>query len=163
MNEKEEYKVLIDEGIYNINNGKYDIAIDFINQSIKIKNDWDISYFYRGVAFQCLSKFDDAILDYTKAISLNPKMTDAYYNRAQIILKKKNNTKKAVEYAIDDLSSAISLDEKFIDALYLMAVAYMRIEKYHTALEYLEKLLKTEPQAIYARALKKLILQKYIV
>ncbi|MBR3889621.1 hypothetical protein IKJ53_03810, partial [bacterium] len=41
--------------------------------------------------------------------------------------------------------------------------AYKKLGDYHKALEYLEKLLQIEPEAIQARALKKLILQKYIV
>ena len=38
-----------------------------------------------------------------------------------------------------------------------------KIKNYKESLIYLEKLLEIEPQAIHARALKKLLLQKYIV
>ena len=38
-----------------------------------------------------------------------------------------------------------------------------KAKDYHKSLEYLEKLLKIQPDAIHARALKKLLLQKYIV
>ena len=37
-----------------------------------------------------------------------------------------------------------------------------KLENYHKALEYLEKLIQIEPDAVNAKALKKLILQKYV-
>ena len=124
---------------------------------------WEISYFYRAVANQALEKYDEAMLDYTKAIQINNKMTDAYYNRANIILSRKDIENPKIENAVEDLKKALELDEKFIDALFAMAAAYKKLGQYHKALEYLEKLLEIEPDAIYAKALKKLILEKYIV
>ena len=52
------------------------------------------------------------------------------------------------------------VEYKFIDALYAMAAAHKKLGNYHESLEYLEKLLQIEPQAVNAKALKKLILQK---
>ena len=158
-----DYKTYLDEGIADINNGKYSEAIEKINKSIELKNDWEISYFYRAVANQALEKYDEAMLDYTKALQINNKMTDAYYNRANIILSRKDIENPKIENAVEDLKKALELDEKFIDALFAMAAAYKKLGQYHKALEYLEKLLEIEPDAIYAKALKKLILEKYIV
>ncbi len=158
-----DYKTYLDEGIADINNGKYSEAIEKINKSIELKNDWEISYFYRAVANQAIKKYDEAMLDYTKALQINSKMADAYYNRANIILSRKDIENPKIENSIEDLKKALELDEKFIDALFAMAAAYKKLGRYHTALEYLEKLLEIEPDAIYAKALKKLILEKYIV
>ena len=160
---KEEYKKHLDEGIYCIQDGNYKEAIDLITKSIKLKNDFAVSYFYRAVAYHALKKLDDAMLDYTKSIKLNPKMTDAYYNRAKIILENNNSNENQIKKAVDDLNKALELDEKFIDALFAMAAAQKKLKNYHKALEYLEKLLELEPEAVHARALKKLILQKYII
>lgn len=158
-----DYKKYIDEGIEAIHNGKYEDAIVKIDKSISLKNDWHISYFYRGVANQALENYDDAMLDYTKAIQLNEKMTDAYYNKAQITLSRKDIPNPDIEKAVKDLEKALEQDDKFIDALFAMAAAQKKLGNYHKSLEYLEKLLQIEPNAIHANALKKLILQKYIV
>ena len=158
-----DYKDYLDEGIFNINSGKFQEAIENINKSLELKKDWEIPYFYRAVANQALENFDEAMLDYTKAIQLNEKMTDAYYNRAKIILSRKDIENPNIENAVKDLEKALELDEEFIDALFAMAAAQKKLENYHKALEYLEKLLEIEPDAVHARALKKLILQKYIV
>lgn len=158
-----DYTTYLDEGLSDFNNGKYSEAIEKINKSIELKNAWEISYFYRAAANQALQRYDEAMLDYTKAIQLNNKMTDAYYNRANIILSRKDIENPNITNAIEDLEKALELDEKFVDALFAMAAAYKKLGKYHQALEYLEKLLKIEPDAIYAKAFKKLILEKYIV
>ena len=157
-----DYKYYIDNGIYDIQRGLYESAITNINKSLELKKDWEIPYFYRGVANQALENYDEAMLDYTKALQLNDKMTDAYYNRARIILTRKDIENPDISKAVKDLEHALELDDKFVDALYSMAAAQKKLENYHSALEYLEKLLQIEPEAVHAKALKKLILQKYI-
>lgn len=159
----EDYKKHLDEGIFYIQNGKFEEGIGKINQSLELKRDWEIPFFYRAVAYQALKKFDDAMLDYTKALQLNPRMTDAYYNRAYINLTRKDIDNADLEKTAQDLEKALELDPKFIDALYAMAAVQKKLGNYHAALEFLEKLLQIEPDAVNARALKKLILQKYIV
>ena len=86
-----------------------------------------------------------------------------YYNRAQIILSRKDIINPDIFKAISDLEKAIELDPKFVDALFALAAAYKKLADYHKALEYIEKLLQIEPDAIMAKALKKLILQKYML
>ena len=56
----------------------------------------------------------------------------------------------------------MELDANFTDALYAMAAAQKKIQNYESALEYLDKVLELNPDFIHARALKKLILNKYI-
>ncbi len=158
----ETYKKHLDQGIYDIQDGKFESAIENINKSIEEKNDWEIPYFYRAVAHQTLENFNEAMLDYTKALQLNSKMTDAYYNRARITLSRKDIENPDVAGAVEDLKHALELDEKFIDALYAMAAAQKKLQNYSAAIEYLDKLLELEPDAINAKALKKLILQKYM-
>lgn len=159
----EDYKTFLDNAIENINNGKLQEGIDSINKSLELKRDWAIPYFYRAVAYDAMENYDEAMLDYTKALQLDNKMTDAYYNRARIILSRKDIDNPIIENAIKDLEKALELDENFIDALYAMAAAKKKLGDYHSALEYLERLLKIQPDSVWARALKKLILQKYIV
>ena len=162
MEEKFQYKFYLDEAINDFYKGKFDDAILKLDKSIQIKNDFEVSYFYRAACYQALEKWDMAMLDYTKAIQLNSKMTDAYYNRARIILSRKDIQNPKIENAVSDLEIALSLDEKFIDALFAMAAAKKKQGKYNEAISYLDKLLEIEPDAINAKALKKLLIQKYI-
>ena len=70
-----DYKTYLDNGIEDINNGRFNCAIDNINKSLELKNDWAIPYFYRAVAYDALNNYTEAMLDYTKAIPLDDKMT----------------------------------------------------------------------------------------
>lgn len=158
----QDYKYFLDNGIYDIQCGKFSQAVENINMSIELKNDWEISYFYRAVANQALENFDEAILDYTKALQINEKMTDAYYNRAKIVLSCKDIENPDYDRVVNDLNKALELDPNFIDALYAMAAAQKKLENYTLALDYLDKLLEIQPDAIHAKAFKKLLINKYI-
>lgn len=157
-----DFKTYLDDGINDIRNGKFDDGIEKINKSLELKDNWEIPYFYRAVANHALENYDEAMLDYTKAIQLNEKMTDAYYNRAKILLTRKDIENPDIKKAVEDLEKALEQDEKFLDALYAMACAHKKLGNYKEALTYLEKLIEIEPEAVNARALKKLLLQKYL-
>lgn len=158
-----DYKKYTDDGIELVYKGEFNKAIENFTKSIELKNDWEIPYFYRAVSYQALEEFDNAMIDYSKALSINDRMTDAYYNKAKIALSRKDIPNPDINKAIEDLNKALELDEKFVDALFAMAAAYKKLGDYHKSLEYLEKLLEIEPQAVHAQALKKLILTKYMV
>ena len=157
-----DYKYFLDNGIYDIRDGKFKDGIEKINQSLELKKDWEIPYFYRAVANQALENLDEAILDYTKALEINKKMTDAYYNRAKILLSRKDIENPDINRAIHDLEKAIELDPNFIEALYAMGAAQKKLGNFESALEYLDKVIELYPEHIHAKALKKLILSKYI-
>lgn len=158
-----DYKKYTDDGIELVYKGEFNKAIENFTKSIELKNDWEIPYFYRAVSYQALEEFDNAMIDYSKALSINDRMTDAYYNKAKITLSRKDIPNPDINKAIEDLNKALEFDEKFVDALFAMAAAYKKLGNYHKSLEYLEKLLEIEPQAVHAKALKKLILTKYMV
>jgi len=157
------YKVYLDNGIMEFYEGKFESAIENFNKSLELNKDFSVTYFFRGASYHSIGEYDEAMLDYTKAIALDPKMTDAYYNRAKVILSRKDIQNPDIKKAIKDLEKSLELDNNFADALYAMAAAYKKLEDYHKCLEYIEKLLQISPDHVYAKALKKLILQKYII
>ena len=158
-----DFKYYLDNGIADFHGGKFKSALENLDKAIELNKNFAVSYFYRGAVYHSIENYNEAMLDYTKAISLDEKMTDAYYNRAKIILSRKDIDNPDIKKAISDLEKALELDDKFADALYAMAAAYKKLEDYHKALEYLERLLQISPEHVFGRALKKLILQKYIV
>ena len=43
------YNEYLDKGIEELRTGDLNIALDNMNKSIELRNDWDISYFYRSL------------------------------------------------------------------------------------------------------------------
>ena len=143
-------------GITEVKEGNFKEAVKNFDEVLRDNPKSDLAYFYKGVSYQALVDNNKAYEYYTKAIEINKNMTDAYFNRGQLLLKE--NPKSA----IDDFVSALALDSKFIDAYYALAAAQKNIGLYKEAIDNLEKIIELEPQAVNAKALKKLILTKYL-
>ena len=149
-------KFYLSLGIQEINKGNLLEGIKNIDESLKHNDKSEIAYFYKAAAYHNLNNIDLAYENYTKAIELNKKMVDAYYNRGQLILK--DNPKQA----LDDFVEAVVLDPKFIDAYFAIAAVQKNLGHYEDAIKNLDKILELEPMAVNAKALKKLILTKYL-
>ena len=149
-------KYYLSLGISEINRGNVEDGIKSLKEALKFNPNSELVHFYIGVAYQSINKTDEAIKFYTESIRLNKKMIDAYFNRGQLLFK--DNPK----LALDDFVSAVALDPKFIDAYYSIAAIQKNLGQYEEAVKNLDKILEIEPMAVNAKALKKLILTKYL-
>lgn len=142
--------------ITDINSGKFLEGIKNLEEVLKHNPNSYLAYFYKGVSYHSMGLDENAIKAYTKAIELNKNLVDAYFNRGQIIYK--SEPKKA----LDDFVTAVALDNKFIDAYYSIAAIQKTLGQYEDAVKILDKILEIDENAINAKALKKLILTKYL-
>lgn len=149
-------KFYLSMGISEINAGKFEEGIHNMDETLKFNPVSDLAYFYKGIAYHNLGRLDEAKNCYTVAISLNKNMIDAYFNRGQILFQ--DNPKQA----LDDFVSAVALDPKFLDAYYSIAAIQKNLGQYEDAVKNLDKIIELEPNAVNAKALKKLILTKYL-
>lgn len=162
MTDEHDYKYYTNLGIEKTNTGDFNEALEALDKAAELKPDYALAYFSKAVVFHNLNQLQAAYENYTKAIELKPDMIDAYYNRAQTILAFDNPDENELKHALTDLTKAAELDTKFIDALYFKAVVQKKLKDYEGAIATLDKVLEITPQAPYSRALKKLILQKYL-
>ena len=149
-------KYYLSLGIYDINSGNIPDAIRSLDEVLKFNPNSDLAFFYKAIAYHTLGNDTEAYNYYTRAIETNKKMTDAYYNRGQLNIKTKPRE------AMDDFVSALALDPKFIDAYYSLAAVQKNLGLYKEAIKNLDKIIELEPQAVNAKALKKLIFTKYL-
>jgi len=99
--------------------GKNQLAIDKINEGLKINSkDADVINL-RGYAYYKLNQLELALKDFDKAIRLNENNEVFYYNRGLTYLKL-NIYKKCIK----DFSKAILLNPKNKDAYFARALAY---------------------------------------
>lgn len=149
-------------GIEKTNNGDFEGAIKDFEKSEELLPTWALTPFSKAIAYHNMKELEKAFEAYTRAIEIDEKMIDAYYNRAHVVLLFENLEEKGLKQALSDLQKAIELDEQFVDAFYYSAVVKMKLKDYQGAVEDLDKVLSIEPEAIHSRALKKLLLQKYL-
>ena len=156
-----DYKHYLNLCIEYTNKGDFDEALVAVEKSIELNPDNALSYFSKAIVYHNLGQLRAAYENYDKAIKLDAKMIDAYYNKAQTILAFDNPTDGELQEALSDLEKSVELDPKFIDAHYYSAIVKKKLKDYKGAIESLDKVLAIQPQSPYSRALKKLIQQKF--
>jgi tetratricopeptide (TPR) repeat protein len=80
-------KSLFNEALKKVQENKLDEGIKLLDQCIAIKADDYPPYQIRGTAKSLQRKYEEALVDFDKALSINPQAKKAYLNRA--IAKKK--------------------------------------------------------------------------
>ena len=159
---EQDYKFYLNQGIDKTNQGNFEEALIDLEKAIEINPNHALIYFSKAIAYHNLNQLRAAYENYSKAIELDKRMVDAYYNKAQTILAFEDPTEEELKEALDNLNSATDLDNKFLDAHYYSAIVKKKLGMYKSAIESLDRVLAIEPKAPYSRALKKLIEQKYL-
>jgi tetratricopeptide (TPR) repeat protein len=95
--------------------------LDFMNQSIAIDSTSPDLYYYRAEAFRLMDMPKDAVIEFGKALDINPKFAPAYLGLAHAYQAIKPSTNIEGE-----LSYAIEYDPNYVDAY--LARAKFRIE-----------------------------------
>ncbi len=119
----ENAQTLINQGIEDCNNGKFDEAIAKFNQALKIHPNDPAIYVYRGRAKYAKNLNMEAIADFDQAVKINPNFAQAYNTRAMV-----HYTLEDFDQALADLQKAQSLGFK-VDADYLKLVQKRAREK----------------------------------
>lgn len=157
-----DYRYYFNLGIQEANQGNNNDAMIAYNKVVELKPDFAPVYMFIGIMEFQKGNYAKAHEYYSKTINLDAGMTDAYFNRAQIVFANKTDNREELESAIKDLEKAVSLDSKFIDAYYSMAVIYKNLDEYKASIDALDKILEIDCESVNARALKKLLIKKYL-
>ena len=112
------------------------------DEVLKYNENSAIVYFYKGIIYHNLGEEINAFNNYTKAIEIDKKMIDAYFNRGQLLIN--SEPKKA----LDDFVTAVALDSKFIDAYYSIAVIQRKLGQYKEAIDNLDKIIEIKVNKI---------------
>jgi tetratricopeptide (TPR) repeat protein len=99
--------------------------------------------------------FDKAIVDYTKAIEINPKYAKAYDNRGLSRLSKGD-----FDGAIADHTKAIEVNPSLFDAYANRAQAYHTAGNIKSAILDLRTALKINPSSSFAQTLLKMLCEQ---
>ncbi len=86
----------------------------------------------KGVQLLKIKNYDDAITSFQKALEYNPKLSDAYYNIAQIYVFKKN-----YDEAYNNYTKAIAINPRDYDSILQAAKISYNRKNYSLVLKYL--------------------------
>ncbi|MCX6251086.1 MAG: tetratricopeptide repeat protein [Bacteroidetes bacterium] len=104
-----------------------------------------VAYYNRGTAWDELKQWDRAIADFSKAIEINPKLTDAYYNRGNTY-----NNLGQWERSITDFSKVIEIDPNNTKAYSNRGATYIILGQWDKAVADFSKTIEIDPE--YAKA-----------
>jgi tetratricopeptide (TPR) repeat protein len=120
--------------------GEYQRAIDEYNKAIKVKP-LGHSFISRGVAYQNLSKYDQAALDYNKALRFSDYKVMALENLA--ILNKMTNN---IEMAVKNFTDLIEHEPTNSNYYYDRALLYMKLDQYSKAINDFSSGIELKPE-----------------
>jgi Flp pilus assembly protein TadD len=90
-------KTYVDQGVANLENGKFDQALQDFNEALKLKPGDAALYDYRGVAYRVKGLDAQAMQDFNRAIELDPKYARAYRNRAMVYFDQSDYDKSVAD------------------------------------------------------------------
>ena len=135
----------LQRGIEAYQRGELDDAIAYYTKVVIELDPPDTSiaapaYYNRGLAYYDKREVKRAIVDYTRAIELNPNFDAAYYNRGVA-----HHDKKAFEHAIADYTRAIELNPSFDAAYNNRGLAYTELRDYNGAINDFDRAIEINP------------------
>jgi len=117
-----------------------DLCISKINKIIKNHKKEFLPYNYRGIIFLSLNRYPEALIDFSKAISLNPKFAQGYNN---IALAYRSLNRK--DHALSAYKKSLSLNPESIEARINIGILYTELYLYPEAIESFNYVLKKIP------------------
>ncbi len=132
---KSKAEMLINRGAAQASQGKYEAALNDLNEGIKTQPTNKNGYLNRSLVFFHLKQFEKAIADYTEYLKYDPYNANIYYERGML-----NRSLEKSQQALDDLNRALQLNPN-------LGIAYMERARAYAQLGN-----KVAAQADYQRA-----------
>jgi curved DNA-binding protein CbpA len=141
--------------------GDYDGCFYDLGQAIgHAEKKSGIIYYYRGKVYNRIKKYPLALRDFDQAVSIDPMLDSAYFEKAEIEnYIQKNSTLATLHYG-----KALKLNPKFSKAYYGRARSYQQTKSHREALDDFDKAIsldEKEPAWYFYRGLSYAALKKY--
>ncbi|MFX0186135.1 MAG: tetratricopeptide repeat protein [Candidatus Hodarchaeota archaeon] len=128
-----------------LENGEYDVAIDFCNKAIKLDETYVESYFNMGNAYHNKKDYDKAIEYFNKAVELDPNHVNAWNDMGLAYV-----LKSEYDNALNSINKALEIDPNYAIAWYRKGNVYKHKNESNQAIESYKK--ATDLNSDHARA-----------
>ncbi|KAJ3011425.1 cytochrome c oxidase subunit 1 [Thoreauomyces humboldtii] len=128
--------------------GDHSGALKNLGEALKHNKREPEVYLLRGICYEKLKDWTNAIKEFTPCVHLNPSFAKAYYHRGLCKLHMQD------DQGILDLARAIKLDTEYFDAYITRAAYYQMKGEYSLAIDDCTDALRVEPTSIRAYILR---------
>ncbi|MBN2276104.1 MAG: tetratricopeptide repeat protein, partial [Bacteroidales bacterium] len=118
----------------------YSQALLSINKALELKDKAENNY-YHGVVSDSMKNYNQAELDYEKAIAKDRKFADAYLSLAKLRLHL-NKLNKAIEHC----NAVLNIDQNNMDAYLIRSQVYVKMVEYPKAIDDISKVVFNNPE-----------------
>ena len=132
-------------GLTHIQNNEHEIGVEYIRKALKIRFDFPEAYYNLGNALLTLKHPDEALLNFEKAIRLNPKDAQYHFERGNA-LQELNR----LDEAIASYENSSRLRPRYVEAYNNLGIVLKEIGRFDEALANYDKAISLKPD--YAEA-----------
>ncbi|MBE9536143.1 MAG: tetratricopeptide repeat protein [Proteobacteria bacterium] len=130
-----------------LNNSRWTDEISLWSQQIRLYPDYAYKgYYNRAVAYKKISRYDDSLADFSKAIEIMQEEPETYYERG-IVFSMTNN----YNAAIIDFSKTIMIDPNHLKAYNNRGSLYAMTKQYKKAIKDFKKILEMDEDNLFAK------------
>jgi tetratricopeptide (TPR) repeat protein len=120
---------------------QYDLALaDYATAIERSAGKLSDPFINRTVTLRALGRYEEALVDYTSALAIDPDDFDAYRGRGTIHMDMRN-----YEAALVDLHRSLELAPRQVTTHYNLGVAYFDMGRYQEALQYYQQAIDIDP------------------
>ena len=120
--------------------GDFERALGYYNQSIEVNGDRAESYNSRGKLYFDNGRTAEALQDYNRSIEMDPSIAEVFINRGAA-----NGASGNMQQALSDFNEGLKLDPDFTNGYRNRSVAHIQFGNFEAALEDIKKTVEARP------------------
>lgn len=128
--------------------GQLNDAIETFNIAVRVSSEHVETYLYRGACHRELKQYENAIADFDRAITLNPKKVFEYTFKAGKAFFKEGRLNDAIEM----FSIAVRVSSKHVGTYLYRGASYRELRHYENSIADFDRVLSLNPRSAYAFA-----------
>lgn len=136
-----ELENLMDAGMSALRKGNVEIALNFSDQAIQLKPNYDLAWALRAKALEKMNEYDEALEAYKQALICNIGDVELWLGLGLVLYNLERHDEELEAY-----DQAIKIDENFTKAWLNKGATLHKLERFEEAIECYDEVLKKDPK-----------------
>jgi len=111
--------------------GEYANAIQVLDEAIQMAPEQPIGHYFKGISYAGLKNYEQAEIEYTNALKINPNYVAAYFNRGILYTDNMNLFDKGIA----DFQKVLELNPNNMDAAINIGICNYKMNKWKEAIQ----------------------------